>query len=239
MTHTYQVTGMTCSGCEQKVKSSLLMHPEITNVEVSKDENLATISMAHHVDLQDLQHALGGDSSKYQLKPISHSETLEKTKSFLETYKPIFVIFSYVTSVALLSSWREGEVVWMVFMQLFMAGFFLSFSFFKLINLKAFTESYAMYDVIAKRFYPWGYIYAFIELGLGLAYATDFNPQLTNWITLAVMSVSTLGVLESILNKKKIQCACLGAVFDLPMSTITLIEDFLMIAMSAIMLISM
>jgi hypothetical protein len=50
------------------------------------------------------------------------------------------------------------------------------------------------------------------------------------------MSVSIIGVLESVLNKKKIQCACLGAVFNLPMSTVTIIEDALMITMSATML---
>ncbi|OYW82093.1 MAG: heavy metal transporter, partial [Sphingobacteriia bacterium 32-37-4] len=38
------------------------------------------------------------------------------------------------------------------------------------------------------------------------------------------------------LNKKKIQCACLGDVFNLPMSTVTIIEDALMIGMSAVML---
>ncbi len=51
------------------------------------------------------------------------------------------------------------------------------------------------------------------------------------------MSISFIGVLQSVLNKQKIQCACLGDVFNLPMSTVTIIEDALMIAMSATMLI--
>jgi hypothetical protein len=38
------------------------------------------------------------------------------------------------------------------------------------------------------------------------------------------------------MNKQKIRCACLGAVFNLPMSTITIIEDLLMVAMAAWML---
>jgi len=47
------------------------------------------------------------------------------------------------------------------------------------------------------------------------------------------MSLSIIGVLQSVLNKRRIQCACLGATFNLPMSTVTIIEDGLMIAMSA------
>jgi hypothetical protein len=53
------------------------------------------------------------------------------------------------------------------------------------------------------------------------------------------MSISIIGVLQSVLNKQKIKCACLGDVFNLPMSTITIIEDALMIGMSLIMLIKM
>jgi hypothetical protein len=78
-----------------------------------------------------------------------------------------------------------------------------------------------------------------VELGLGIAYVVNFNPFVTNLITLAVMTVSIIGVLQSVLNKRKIQCACLGAVFNLPMSTLTIIEDALMIAMSGVMLIAM
>jgi hypothetical protein len=124
----------------------------------------------------------------------------------------------------------------MQWMQHFMAGFFLVFSFFKLLNLKGFAESYVMYDVIAKQIPVWGYLYSLIELGLGIAYLINFNPLITNSITFIVMTISIIGVLQSVLNKKKIQYACLGAIFNLPMSTVTIIEDALMIAMSGIMI---
>jgi hypothetical protein len=96
-----------------------------------------------------------------------------------------------------------------------------------------------MYDVIAKRIPIWGYAYACIELALGIAYLVNFNPLITNGVTFVVMSISIIGVLQSVLNKKKIQCACLGAVFNLPMSTITILEDALMILMSGIMIYSL
>jgi hypothetical protein len=117
-----------------------------------------------------------------------------------------------------------------------MSGFFLVFSFFKLLNLQGFANSYSMYDIVAKRFKAWGYIYAFVELGLGLAFALNIAPFAVNAITFIVMTVSLVGVLQSVLNKRKIQCACLGAVFNLPMSTVTIVEDALMIAMSGVVL---
>lgn len=236
MTHNYHLTGMTCSSCEAKVKGKLLSVPDILSVEVSKDTNNATIEMQKHISLSTLQTALGGSDSKYQISATHHNETTEQTKSWLATYKPILLIFGYITLLSILLSWTGGSINSMQFMRVFMSGFFLVFSFFKLLDLQGFADSYSMYDLVAKRFRSWGYIYPFIELALGIAFAVNFNPVLTNWITLGVMGVSIIGVLQSVLNKRKIRCACLGAVFNLPMSTITIIEDGLMIIMSIAML---
>lgn len=72
-----------------------------------------------------------------------------------------------------------------------------------------------------------------------MAFLTGFNPILINTVTFVVMTVSIIGVLQSVFNKRKIKCACLGDVFNLPMSTITIIEDALMIGMSGVMLLTM
>ncbi len=236
MTHTYNVTGMTCGSCEAKVKGNLLSVPGVTEVEVSKEKQSATISMEKHIPLSVFQQAL---PEKYTITAENHNETTEQAKSWLATYKPILLIFGYVTAVAIIAAAQQGGFNWMQGMNIFMAGFFLTFSFFKMLDLKGFAESYSMYDIVAKKIPAWGFIYAFVELGLGLAYATGFQPLLTNLLTFIVMTVSIIGVLQSVLNKRKIRCACLGAVFNLPMSTVTIIEDALMIAMSAVMLITM
>lgn len=236
MTHTYKLTGMTCSSCEAKVKSALLTIENVTNVIVSKDTETTIITMDKHIALSDLQKVL---DNKYQISAINHNEIAEQTKSWFETYKPILLIFFYITLVTGLVQFTNHHFDIMQWMQHFMAGFFLVFSFFKLLNLKGFAESYVMYDVLAKQIPVWAYLYVFIELGLGIGYLINFNPILTNSITVIVMSISIIGVLQSVLNKKKIQCACLGAVFNLPMSTVTIIEDALMIAMSGIMLLIM
>ena len=67
MTHTYQVSGMTCGGCAASVKNSLQVVSGVTSVEVSKGTNSATISMDKHIGLSELQNALGGAGGKYQI----------------------------------------------------------------------------------------------------------------------------------------------------------------------------
>ena len=212
------------------------MVENVSNVEVSKENNTATITMDKHISLSEFRKVL---SEKYQISAVNHSEMMEQTRSWFETYKPILLISAYILLVTVLIQITNPVFNWMQWMQHFMAAFFLIFSFFKFLNLKAFSESYAMYDIVAKQVPAWGYLYAFVELGLGISYLMNFNPFVTNLVTLVVMSISIIGVLQSVLSKKRIQCACLGAVFNLPMSTVTIIEDGLMIGMSAGMLVLM
>lgn len=225
---------MTCGSCEAKVKSALLTIKDVTDVEVSKENNTGTISMDKHVDLLEMQKVLG---DKYQISTIAHHETEEEFRSWLATYKPVLLIFLYIFSATALIELTSENFDVMRWMRHFMAGFFLTFSFFKLLNLKGFKESYLMYDIVARKIPAWGYVYAFTELALGVAYLINFNPIITNSVTFVVMTVSIIGVLKTVLDKKTIKCACLGSVFNLPMSTVTIIEDGLMILMSLGMLI--
>lgn len=232
MVHTYQLTGMTCSSCVAKVKSALFQVEHVTGVEVSLPEQTVTVTMDKHVALNDLQQVL---ENRYQITATHHHESTEQVKSWLVTYKPVILIFVYIATITILIEWKSGHFDPMEGMRYFMAGFFLVFSFFKLLNLKGFAESYAMYDVLAKRLPAWAYIYAALEVLLGVTYLIDFQPIVVNAVTLVIMSISIVGVLQTVLNKKSIQCACLGAVFNLPMSTVTIIEDGLMIVMSLVM----
>ncbi|MDB5134257.1 MAG: heavy metal transporter [Mucilaginibacter sp.] len=242
MTHTYNISGMTCTGCQQKVEGELSKVGGVKKVSIDLAKGIADIEMTQHISKETLKNALR-DYPKYQLTETATSspvfsidDTQEEKKSWFSIYKPILLIFSYITVISAIAALSDNNFSISQGMRIFMAGFFIIFSFFKMLDLGGFANSYSMYDIVAKKFKQWGYLYAFVELALGLAYAANFQPGIINYITLAVMTVSIIGVLQSVLNKRKIQCACLGAVFNLPMSTVTIFEDSLMIAMSVVML---
>jgi cation transport ATPase len=238
MTHSYTVEGITCDGCVAKVKSKLLMHPDIHSVDLKLEDRKAVITMGKHLSVPELQQAIGVDT-KYRIAADTsdHSHHTMKPyagKSWLATYKPLLLIAGFILLVSVLTA--GGNVY--SGMNTFMAGFFLVFSFFKFLDLKGFAESYSMYDLLAAKVPAYGYVYPFIELALGIAYLTGFNPAVTNWATVVVMGFSSIGVIRSVLNKSEIKCACLGAVFELPMSTVTIIEDLLMVAMALYMIVT-
>lgn len=236
---------MTCGGCQAKVQGLLSKVAGVKNVNIDLAKGDATIEMYKHIATAELRTALK-DYPKYQLSEATHQHYVvvstvddEEKKSWFATYKPVLLIFTYIIGITLLVEMMQGEFVLMRWMNHFMAGFFLVFSFFKLLNPKGFADSYAMYDIVAKKWSGWGYVYVLIELALGIAFLTGYNPILTNSVTFMVMTVSIIGVLQSVFNKRKIKCACLGDVFNLPMTTITIIEDALMIGMSGVMLLMM
>lgn len=165
---------------------------------------------------------------------VSHAEL--PPDPTIGTYRPLIMIVGFILLVTVLAQWPLSSFDFRLWMRHFMAGFFIVFAFFKLLNLRGFADSYAMYDIVAARWRPWGLIYPFVELGLGIAYLIDLAPFWTNVVTIVVLGVSSVGVIRSNFNKRKIKCACLGDVFNLPMSTVTVIEDFGMVAMAAVML---
>ncbi len=164
--------------------------------------------------------------------PTHHEPPEEKT-----SYFPLALIVAYILGVVALVEVTAGEFDATRAMMNFMAGFFLVFSFFKLLNVSAFADSYQMYDLIAARSRPYALAYPFIELALGVAYLLRIEPTATNAVTLVIMLIGTAGVLRTILARRKVKCACLGAVFNLPMSYVTLAEDGLMALMAAGMLV--
>ena len=244
MTHTYNVSGMTCTGCQAKVQNVISKVQGVKNVVIDLSKGEVTVDMDRHIPTNELQAVLK-DYPKYQLTENGHHQiqptaVIEgQAKSWLVTYKPILLIFGYILAVTLLVETVNGAFAWTRWMEHFMAGFFLVFSFFKFLDLQGFAESYSTYDIVAKKWPGWSYVYAFLELALGIAFLTGFKPLVTNAVTFVVMSVSIVGVLQAVMNNRKIKCACLGAVFNLPMSTITILEDALMIIMSLIMLITL
>lgn len=233
---------MTCGSCVARVKNELLKLGDVTGAEVQLGSPQAVISMSGHIGTPVLQEAVS-KAGNYKITEAgdhaTHSMIEAATGTGKPSYLPIFLIFGYIAGISILVQVVKGPFNWMQWMSHFMAGFFFVFSFFKLMNLKGFAEGYQSYDVVAKQFPAWGYIYAFIELGLGIAFLTGFEPMMVNAITLVVMAVSTVGVVQSLLRRTSFQCACLGTVIKLPLSKVTLFEDLLMVVMSAVMLITM
>lgn len=235
MKQTIYIQWITCGSCVAKIKDIFKDTYHILDIQVEKESG--RVDYEHDVFLKNSDITNMLEWTKYSVSENMMLSWETDVPVRLSTYIPLFTLFWYIVLFSLLAEYISWGFDVMRFMQHFMAGFFLCFSYFKLINLKEFALSYSMYDIVAKRWKNWWYFYAIIELCLGISYFIWSVPLLTNIVTFVVMSVSIVWVIQSVLKKQKIKCACLGAVFNLPMSTITIIEDALMIVMSLSMIV--
>ena len=118
----------------------------------------------------------------------------------------------------------------------FMGYFFLVFGALKVIRIKGFAEAYQMYDVLAKRSKAYAYLYPFLELGFGLSYLLVWQIELVSIVVVVVMLIGAWGVYLKLREHEEIPCACLGTVFKVPMTWVTLGEDLLMAGMALMIL---
>ena len=230
---TYQIMGMHCMGCVNKVHQALVSHDYISEADVNLEKSRVKLNMTDLLQLQEIKSILK-NVGEYEVLELQDQTNTKKSK--LSTYKPLLLVIGFVLLVSLLSSFKTSFHL-MNWMTNFMGGFFIAFSFFKFLDLNGFSNSFATYDIIAKKWKGYGKIYPFIELGLGVAYLLALQSAITNIICILILTASTIGVIKAVWSKKQIQCACLGTVFNLPMSTVTIIENFTMISMAIISLI--
>ena len=153
----------------------------------------------------------------------------------LRTYGPILTIAGVVALAAALVSLRFdlGLGGWM---HGWMGGVLVVFSLLKLFDLRAFAADFAKYDLVAGAFRPYGRVYPFIELGLGLAFLTMFAPFWTYALTILVFGVGLVGVLKALGEGRDLQCACVGRTLNLPLSKVAVFENSSMVVMAALML---
>jgi len=166
---------------------------------------------------------------------VAHHQPVDTKKE----YKKLAGVFGVIALCATLMSFVLG-FDWQIWVEWFMGGFFIIFGSFKLIGYEDFITMFPTYDPIAKRISIYNYTYPFIELFLGFLFTANLLPIGRNIFVIIILSIGAYGIMQKLSNERgqDIHCACLGNVIKLPLSNISLIEDVLMVTMSALMLVS-
>ena len=227
------IKGMTCQNCRKGVMEKMSALSGVFAVEVSLETGKALIETENQIPLDKIREQLG---TKYTVTtaPLElQAPTTQDSK--LNALFPLFLIFGYLVVATFYLNFLVGGNLNDA-LRHFMGLFFIIFSFFKFLDYKGFPSSFALYDPLAKKSLFYAKIYPFIEVGLGVAFLLSWQLPFALFFTLIILSITTYGVMQSILNKSTIQCACLGTALKLPMTEATLIENGIMIVMSCIML---
>ena len=231
--HLY-IQGMTCQKCPLEIMEKINSIEGVSNVEVSLETGKTILRSTQQIHINKLSRILG---EKYTIskEQIEFKQYQPITESKLKALFPLFLIFGYLILATLFLAYLtdtslKGAMLY------FMGLFFITFSFFKFLDFKGFPVSFSRYDPLAKKSLVYAKIYPFLETVLGISFLFSWQLPLILGLTLVLLSITTYGVVQSILNKSEIDCACLGTALRLPMTEATLIENGIMIMMSCILI---
>lgn len=176
------------------------------------------------------------DTTHSSARHSAHSFRRQRGHAVASRYRPLFVLILFAflaagakqfgyTSHLMLSGWMHD----------FMGFFFVMFAMFKFFDPRGFAEGFQKYDLLAGIVRPYAYLYPFLELGLGLAYLARWRLPLVYLITVGLMVFGAIGVMRALAKGLDVNCACMGTVLKVPLSTVTLTEDIGMAAMAGSM----
>ena len=232
-----QISGMTCEGCRLSVEDKLSTLDGVDKVRVDLTRGQAVIYSKNPVSLSLIKETLPPKYSLINEEDVNldtHSDITIKA-SKIQQLKPLFIILGYIFIASILlnyKNWNSSNA-----MLDFMGLFYIIFSFFKILDIKGFSMSFRMYDPLAKQAPIYGYIYPFIEVLLGMMFLIRFEVNIALILTVIVLGITTIGVTQTLINKRSIKCACLGTTLNLPMTEATFIENALMIIMAFLLLV--
>ena len=233
MKEVYKVRGMTCEGCANSIKETLESNEFISSANISlQDENINIISDKNFtlIELNSLIDNLG----EYK---IYEEKLASKIIEYFSSKKTLLLALSLVLISSLSLQVEKDDFDLNEWMISYMGIFFLLFSFLKLIDVKGFSGSFKKYDLISKIIPSFAITYPFVELFLALAFLSGYLLFVSYIMTIIFMTSQIFGVFISLQKKEVIKCACMGSSISIDISTLTLIENLVMILMSSYMII--
>jgi|TARA_E500000178_G_scaffold72482_1_gene70205 copper chaperone CopZ len=229
----FKISGMTCNGCKLSVEDKLSSIDGVDEVYVDLTKQEAVIYSKKPISFSLISDSLPPKYRVTGTANIQNNGTIKVSK--IKQLKPLFIILTYISITSLLlnfKNWNSTNA-----MLDFMGLFYIIFSFFKILDIKGFSMSFRMYDPLAKKVSLYGSIYPFMEVLLGIMFLTRIEVEAALILTIILLGITSFGVTQTLLNKKKIKCACLGTTLQLPMTEATFIENALMITMAFVLLI--
>ena len=154
------------------------------------------------------------------------------------TYKPVLVIFAVgfllAIAVGLLTNWSMGYVM---VVPHFISITMVLLALMKLRDVEGFSTMFLNYDVLAKRWVPYGYIYPYAELTAGLLMFAGVLSVISIPLALFIGSIGAWSVFKAVyIEKRELKCACVGGDTNVPLGFVSLTENIMMVGMAVWML---
>ena len=150
------------------------------------------------------------------------------------SYRPVIALFVMTALAALAGSYATtGDLLTVRVAQWFIAFSMVVLSLLKLQNVETFSTMFLNYDLLAKRWVPYGYVYPFAEGIAGVLMISGALRWISIPVALLIGTIGAVSVFKAVyIDKRELKCACVGGSSNVPLGFISLTENLMMIGMA-------
>ena len=224
--------------CPYGIKSKWLLQKQGYHVE---DHHLTTRSQTdafqakHSVDTTP-QTWIGGRRIGGYTDLAAHFG--QKVGSEGTSYRPVLALFAMMGLMAMGATWvANGAVISILTAEWFISFSMCGLAYLKLRDVESFSTMFLNYDLLARRWVPYGYIYPYAEGLAGLLMTAHVLDFVSIPVALLIGSTGAASVIKAVyIDRRELKCACVGGESDVPLGFLSLTENVMMIAMALWML---
>ena len=150
------------------------------------------------------------------------------------SYRPVAALFAMTALTAGAASYAvTGSVLTVLAAEWFIAFSMVVLALLKLQNVETFATMFLNYDLLAKRWVPYSYIYPFAEGLAGVLMVAGALTWLSVPIALFIGTIGAVSVFKAVyVERRELKCACVGGSSNVPLGFVSLTENLMMIAMA-------
>lgn len=176
---------------------------------------------------------IGGydDLRRFFGKPVADPNAL--------SYRPVIAVFAVAALMALATSWAtSGSLITIRAGEWFISFSMCILALLKLQDIERFSNMFLGYDLLARRFVPYSYVYPFAELLAGVLMVAGALMWLSIPVAIFIGGIGAISVFKAVyIDKRELKCACVGGANNVPLGFVSLTENLMMIAMAVWMLV--
>jgi glutaredoxin len=155
------------------------------------------------------------------------------------SYKPVIAVFVITALMALATSFAAlGTPFTVRAIEWFIAFSMCVLALLKLQDVERFSSMFLNYDLLARRWVPYGHVYPFAEAAAGVLMITHALQWVSIPIALVIGGIGAVSVFKAVyVDKRELKCACVGGNSTVPLGFVSLTENLMMVAMAVWMLV--
>lgn len=150
------------------------------------------------------------------------------------SYRPVAALFAVTALMALGASHAAfGNALTVRGGEWFVAFSMCALALLKLQNVDRFATMFLNYDLLAKRWVPYAYLYPYLEAAAGLLMIAGVLPWLSIPVALLIGGAGAASVFKAVyVDRRELECACVGGDGGVPLGFVSLLENAMMVAMA-------